>query len=240
MHIIYLQYSPVFVGGVVRGGAYPRLLGRRPTPIRSIGTLTRRRGSSTAFLCLLLLGSMVLIDRRSSGVLDPGKLRFLLVSMTSFSSRTNWSCRRSLALTAPEVFCSVWPRWTLRPSTTDDSTYSGLPWGTWRLSALQWNKVSVSRPESSTHPQPSILNLIRFQSHGGTDRWTRCSSWNFSRSLPLLVPAVVFPGFYRLSPGISTPIGGRDCSDIICAGFPLWLALKQTLPSPLILITITN
>lgn len=32
------------------GGVYPRLLGRRPTPIRSIGTLTRLRGSSTTFL----------------------------------------------------------------------------------------------------------------------------------------------------------------------------------------------
>lgn len=76
-----------------------------------------------SYLCLLLLGSMVLIDRRSIGVLDPGKLRFLLVSMTSFSSRSSWLCRRSLAFTAPEVFCSVWPRWTLRPSTTDGSTY---------------------------------------------------------------------------------------------------------------------
>jgi len=37
--------------------------------------------------------------------------------------------------------------------------------------------------------------------------------------------------FYRLSSGISTPIGGRDCSDIISAGFPLWLALKPLSPT---------
>ncbi len=35
-----------------------------------------------SYLCLLLLGIHVLIDRRSEAVLDPGKLRFLLVSMT--------------------------------------------------------------------------------------------------------------------------------------------------------------
>lgn len=59
------------------------------------------------------------------------------------------------------------------------NTHTHSPVGTWRLVFLQGS-----------------LPLIWFGfSHTGTDRWTPCSSWNFSRSLPLLVPAVVFPGF---------------------------------------------
>lgn len=100
------------------------------------------------------------------------------------------------------------------------------------------NTWRVTFPPKHTHTQPcgnmqvdlslspqGSLPLIWFGfSHTG-----RLNTAQFLEFLTLSAFAgscCCLSPFYRLSPGISTPIGGRDSSDIISAGFPLWLTLE--------------
>ncbi len=79
-------------------------------------------------------------------------------------------------------------------------------------------------------PRLLTLNLIRFQSHGDGQMDT-VQFLEFLTFSAFAGSCCCLSRFYRLSPGISTPIGGLDCSDIISAGFPLWLALKPLSPT---------
>lgn len=101
---------------------------------------------------------------------------------------------------------------------------------------------SPFHPNPPTHTQPCrnmkvglsprllTLNLIWFQSHrdGQMDTVQFLEFLTFSA---FAGSCCCLSRFYRLSSGISTPIGGRDCCDIISAGFPLWLALKPLSPT---------
>lgn len=101
---------------------------------------------------------------------------------------------------------------------------------------------SPFHPHTHTHTQPCrnmkvglsprllTLNLIWFQSHrdGQMDTVQFLEFLTFSA---FAGSCCCLSRFYRLSSGISTPIGGRDCCDIISAGFPLWLALKPLSPT---------
>lgn len=99
-----------------------------------------------------------------------------------------------------------------------------------------WNiKVGLS-------PRLLTLNQIWFQSHGDGQMDT-VQFLEFLTFSAFAGSCCCLSQFYRLSSGISTPIGGRNCSDIISAGFPLWLALKllsPTLSSSLRLQTNSN
>lgn len=79
-------------------------------------------------------------------------------------------------------------------------------------------------------PRLLTLNLIQFQSHGDGQMDT-VQFLEFLTFSAFAGSCCCLSQFYRLSPGISTPIGGRDFSDIISAGFPLWLALKPLSPT---------
>lgn len=111
-------------GGLFRRrGDSTTLLGRKdehqdkwmvklPSPVLH---LLNSPGKGESYLCFFLpcLVSMELMDSRSSGALFPGKLLFLLGSVTSFSIIiTRSSVRRSLALSSSLGF--ILPGWRHR------------------------------------------------------------------------------------------------------------------------------